>query len=636
MSRTNTNDPSESQGPPDIPSPTTQVPVVSEGDVIYDHVAQARAVVNSTQNGLLDIQWLDTPIGEPQITSYTALNYSLENGYADKVGEVNNDPTDSPSPQSPETEQEERTNETLKQATVSDRLSSETTPITSANSCTAPAVHQPILFHGAWVTIPHLDLSGQVDTATVEPGMVAINWRNTNRIPTGQYRHSDTDFDTITLPTDLVKKYISSGRWLCTTKPVSQYPEVPSNYEADKTNRNSYTPVPVGPRLDSNAYRLEAARSIKTMNGLLAHPLFDHKQATDTKAKIQFIARRPDGKAAAICVLNSPNARQGFDRQRVEITRYASHERSLVEDDNTASWLIGKAIQWAALEGYSEIKTRAGTDGNTGTIYSALGFTHTGKAHSSGNYNRAGRKNQNHDRQLDNYRKYVSVDDVNGRAPVPRRYDSRYEGFENDSGKRQTSLLEVTQSTSPRLVYSREEATDNKHIKNGTDLFSSELTSLYNQTDTTGIDLTNYYSTRKRPSRYLPAAAFGCRFDENLVGGALVCPWKRNPLRKRCDGDESRRNPNALSIPWVGIDIPSAVPEWYEQRIGQWLLKRIREWAPLTGTPHIEISPSELKNWSTKPTLPSGVGFTSNTSGESTALDTVAYSYTAENCWNDN
>jgi hypothetical protein len=59
------------------------------------------------------------------------------------------------------------------------------------------------------------------------------------------------------------------------------------------------------------------------------------------------------------------------DGTAIELTRFG------VRDDrpmNTGSWLIARAREWAALEGYETLIAYAGVAGNYGTVYEAAGF----------------------------------------------------------------------------------------------------------------------------------------------------------------------------------------------------------------------------------------------------------------------
>jgi hypothetical protein len=77
------------------------------------------------------------------------------------------------------------------------------------------------------------------------------------------------------------------------------------------------------------------------------------------------------GHLVACIVLERPSSRMADDGTRAEITRYGIRED---RPANTGSWLIPRARQWAALEGYDELITYAGVAGNYGTTYEASGF----------------------------------------------------------------------------------------------------------------------------------------------------------------------------------------------------------------------------------------------------------------------
>jgi GNAT superfamily N-acetyltransferase len=83
-----------------------------------------------------------------------------------------------------------------------------------------------------------------------------------------------------------------------------------------------------------------------------------------------FGARYQDQLVACI-VIERPSARMLDDNSVVEITRYGLRDD---RPQNTGSWLIARARQWAALEGYETMLTYAGVAGNYGTVYEAAGF----------------------------------------------------------------------------------------------------------------------------------------------------------------------------------------------------------------------------------------------------------------------
>lgn len=80
---------------------------------------------------------------------------------------------------------------------------------------------------------------------------------------------------------------------------------------------------------------------------------------------------RYKGSLVACVVLERPSARMLDDGTRAEITRFGVRED---RPANTGSWLIGKAREWAELEGFDQLITYAGVAGNYGTVYEAVGF----------------------------------------------------------------------------------------------------------------------------------------------------------------------------------------------------------------------------------------------------------------------
>jgi len=80
---------------------------------------------------------------------------------------------------------------------------------------------------------------------------------------------------------------------------------------------------------------------------------------------------RYQGHLVGCVVLERPSARHYDDGSRVELTRLG------IRDDrpqNLGSWLIARARNWCALEGYNSLLAYAGVAGNYGTVYEASGF----------------------------------------------------------------------------------------------------------------------------------------------------------------------------------------------------------------------------------------------------------------------
>lgn len=72
-----------------------------------------------------------------------------------------------------------------------------------------------------------------------------------------------------------------------------------------------------------------------------------------------------------VVVVGRPTARMADDGTELSITRFCRRDD---RPDNFGSWLIARARQWAALEGYDTISAHAGVAGNYGTVYEAAGF----------------------------------------------------------------------------------------------------------------------------------------------------------------------------------------------------------------------------------------------------------------------
>jgi len=82
-------------------------------------------------------------------------------------------------------------------------------------------------------------------------------------------------------------------------------------------------------------------------------------------------AARYRGNLVAVVILKRPASPQVDDGHTLSISRFATRPD---RPANTGSWLISKARDWAALEGYDELIAYAGVAGNRGVVYSAAGF----------------------------------------------------------------------------------------------------------------------------------------------------------------------------------------------------------------------------------------------------------------------
>ena len=111
-------------------------------------------------------------------------------------------------------------------------------------------------------------------------------------------------------------------------------------------------------------------RSRTEINEFLDSELVDHQLGSVPGWKAAFGARYNE-KLVAICILSRPVAREIDADRTISISRFAALP---TRPQNTGSWLIARAREWARLEGYENLIAYAGVAGNYGTIYEAAGF----------------------------------------------------------------------------------------------------------------------------------------------------------------------------------------------------------------------------------------------------------------------
>lgn len=87
--------------------------------------------------------------------------------------------------------------------------------------------------------------------------------------------------------------------------------------------------------------------------------------------KACFSARYQDS-IVALVVLGRPVARMADDGTELSVTRFCRRDD---RPQNTGSWLIARARDWARLEGFETMSAHSGIAGNYGTVYEAAGFT---------------------------------------------------------------------------------------------------------------------------------------------------------------------------------------------------------------------------------------------------------------------
>lgn len=358
----------------------------------------------------------------------------------------------------------------------------------------------------------------------------------------------------------------------------------------ERTKRDSVCSP--GPRLPVEKLTCERLYSVSDANAFLSHPIVDHKEGRVQKAKAIFAARRPDGRIAALATVNSPNARQAFERDRVEITRYASHPtaKPATQTNNTATWLLSNICEWAATEGYDRVQTMAGTDGNEGDIYEAANFEFDGFADSSGEYGREGRTNQIHDSDLRRYVRAVDLDGEKASQPRPRRFDGRVE--QND----QTHTLceystetPIDERTPIRFRYVREDVSDHKFTKGDWNdewpSYSDRVHALVAESELT-VTLADLENERRNKR---PAAAIGAAVGGELVAVAFV-----------------GGRPDGKGVATVREYVCRETP--YPDTTAQWVLSRVQRWAALAGFDRFEVPQRVFNGTGARQTVPKGIG----------------------------
>ncbi|RLM94306.1 XF1762 family protein [Haloarcula sp. Atlit-7R] len=139
--------------------------------------------------------------------------------------------------------------------------------------------------------------------------------------------------------------------------------------EAGKTNGEPDGPnetLPPAPSVDD--LTLIRERSKKPVDLFLE----EHHYLGSIQGWKACFGARYQGHLVAVCVLGRPANPDVDDGTNIYITRLAARPD---RPQNTGSWLIARAREWAALEDYDTIIALAGIAGNPGTVYRAAGFT---------------------------------------------------------------------------------------------------------------------------------------------------------------------------------------------------------------------------------------------------------------------
>lgn len=120
--------------------------------------------------------------------------------------------------------------------------------------------------------------------------------------------------------------------------------------------------------------KIEGRGSRKEVNAFLEgyeDGCVDHACGGVHHWKAAFVARYEGHIIAALVLAPPQNGVLAAEGDEIVISRIACHP---ARPQNTSSWMIARARDWAERSGYRRIAALAGVDGNRGTCYRAAGF----------------------------------------------------------------------------------------------------------------------------------------------------------------------------------------------------------------------------------------------------------------------
>ena len=325
---------------------------------------------------------------------------------------------------------------------------------------------------------------------------------------------------------------------------------------------NRCSTAPLSPRVlaDSHTVRREWSRGL--INGLLEHPLGDHRLGRRQFVRAAWTARRPDGRPSAVAVLTRPNAPTQADGRTIELARYVSHpdaELSRVGTNNTATWLLARVARWARLKGFDRLLSYSGVAGNDGGIYQGLPFEHVGWTDADPE-RWASREGRTAAASVDAQKKRWVWPLHDTSPPVERRAAAR--GGERTGLSAFASTPAVEARCPDNFVLCREERPD-------TDgqvppAISERARRLFETAGPTDAPDRLATLRRRRLGDDKPPAVFGVDVDGTLVAALAVAGDPMAAAPARVAGYAARETA------WPG-------------NTARWLAARAAEWAPLAG-----------------------------------------------------
>lgn len=130
------------------------------------------------------------------------------------------------------------------------------------------------------------------------------------------------------------------------------------------------------PAIDLTFERIQGAGAQNTVNAFLEGETadVDHALGGVHAWKTGFVARNVDGEIVSALVAYFYNPSQ--NGSELCVTRLANREDA---PDNTSSWMLANARDWAREQDYDSVATYAGVGANAGTCYRAAGFHKEGE-----------------------------------------------------------------------------------------------------------------------------------------------------------------------------------------------------------------------------------------------------------------
>lgn len=286
--------------------------------------------------------------------------------------------------------------------------------------------------------------------------------------------------------------------------------------------------------------------SRERVDGFLMHPEIDYQyNPTGNPFRITLTAQFAD-RDVAMATLSTPSSPDRAGNGTIALDRFCAHPD---RPDNTGTWMLKRAGEWARLEGYDQIISYAGVaNDNRGHLYYEAGFEKIDESEADlSNWNNRGGRDASGTYTRRVWMKDISPD--NSHNLPSRRYDERKDSslksFETDTDD------EAEPATQEDIVITREADID---TRSGTlEGYADDVLEL--------VDIESYEDDEV-------AAIFGVRNDTRLVGAAVVTD----------DTREGRDNFQSVTISEVGVrDV-----RW-ELDTKRFLVSRVRRWADLHG-----------------------------------------------------